>query len=52
MSVTLVHPKEQLTIAATSLIDKCTLFKSNLVFLSAPYAVKSPVPVYSRASLE
>jgi hypothetical protein len=45
MSVTLVHPEEQVPVAATRLIEKCTRFKTNPALASAPYAVKSPVPI-------
>jgi hypothetical protein len=43
--VTLVHPKKRLPVAATRLIEKCTLFKTNLALVGAPYAVKSAVPI-------
>jgi hypothetical protein len=45
MSVTLVHPEERRPVAATRLIEKCALFKTNSALLSAPYAVKSRVPI-------
>jgi hypothetical protein len=43
MSVALVHPRERCEVSAAQLILKCTVFKSNLALLSAPYAVKSSV---------
>jgi hypothetical protein len=45
MSVTLVHPEEQVPVAATRLIEKCTLFKTNPALVGAPYAVKSAIPI-------
>jgi hypothetical protein len=45
MSVTLVHPEEQVPVAAPRLIEKCTLFQKDLTLVGAPYAVKSAVPI-------
>jgi uncharacterized coiled-coil protein SlyX len=45
MLVTLVHPEEQVLVAAAPLIEKCTPFKTNLSLLIAPYALKSAVPI-------
>jgi peptidoglycan hydrolase CwlO-like protein len=45
MSVSLVHPHARRAVSAARLIDKCTLFKTNLSLLTAPYSVKSSVPV-------
>jgi hypothetical protein len=45
MTVTIIHPREQRAVSAARLIDKCTLFKTNLLLLSSPYSIRSTVPI-------
>jgi hypothetical protein len=44
--VTLVHPGETFTVTAQNLVSQCGLFNTRASLLTAPYTVRSPVPLH------
>jgi hypothetical protein len=43
MTVILVHPEASRPVSAAHLVDKCSLFSTNLARVATPYTIETPV---------